>query len=189
MGEVTQLLDLARGGDRDALERFYSRIYRELEVIAKSQLGRNAPMTLVDAPSLVNEVYLRISRQEALPGESRSSFFAYASSVMRSVIVDYLRARGAERRGGDQLRVTLNTNIEKHQTGEFDFNLLEAGLKSLQGVDERAYRVVEMRYFGGLEIEEIAQFLKVSPATIKRDWTRARMFLRHQLVNEARPND
>ena len=187
MGEVTQLLDDARRGDRAALERFYARIYKELETIARSQLGRQAPMTLIDAPSLVNEVYLRLSRQESLPGEGRGAFFAYASSVMRSVIVDYLRARGAERRGGDQLRVTLNTGIEKYEAEGFDFHALDAGLKSLQGADERAYRVVEMRYFGGMEIEEIARFLEISPATVKRDWTRARMFLRHQLVNEARP--
>lgn len=184
MGEVTQLLDDARGGDRAALERFYARIYRELEVIARSQLGRQGPMTLIDAPSLVNEVYLRISRQETLPGEDRGAFFAYASSVMRSVIVDYLRARGAERRGGDQLRVTLNTGIENYETNGFDFHALSAVLQSLQNIDERAHRVVEMRYFGGMEIEEIARFLEISPATVKRDWTRARLFLRHQLVHE-----
>jgi RNA polymerase sigma factor (TIGR02999 family) len=185
MGEVTQLLDHARRGDRSALEQFYSRIYKELEVIARSQLGRQGPMTLIDAPSLVNEVYLRISRQESLPGEDRGAFFAYASSVMRSVIIDYLRARGAERRGGDQLKVTLNTDIEKHETSQYDFHSLSAVLKSLQNVDERAHRVVEMRYFAGMEIEEIAQFLQISPATVKRDWTKARLFLRHQLVNGA----
>jgi len=185
MGEVTQLLDHARRGDRSALEQFYSRIYKELEVIARSQLGRQGPMTLIDAPSLVNEVYLRISRQESLPGEDRSAFFAYASSVMRSVIIDYLRARGAERRGGDQLKVTLNTDIEKHETSQYEFGSLSTVLQSLQNIDERAHRVVEMRYFGGMEIEEIAKFLQISPATVKRDWTRARLFLRHQLVGAA----
>ncbi len=185
MGEVTQLLDHARRGDRAALERFYARIYKELEVIARSQLGRQSPLTLIDAPSLINEVYLRISRQESLPGEDRGAFFAYASSVMRSVIVDYLRARGAERRGGDQIKVTLNTDIEKHESADFDFHALSSVLQSLQNIDERAHRVVEMRYFGGLEIEEIAQFLQISPATVKRDWTKARLFLRHQLASEA----
>ena len=184
MGEVTQLLEHARRGDRAALERFYARIYKELEVIARSQLGRQGPMTLIDPSSLINEVYLRISRQESLPGENRGAFFAYASSVMRSVIVDYLRARSAERRGGDQIRVTLGTDIEKHESADFEFRALSEVLKSLQGVDERAHRVVEMRYFGGMEIEEIAQFLQISPATVKRDWTKARLFLRHQLANE-----
>jgi RNA polymerase sigma factor (TIGR02999 family) len=101
---------------------------------------------------------------------------------MRSVIVDYLRARAAERRGGAKLRVTLNTDIERHQAAGFDFMELDSVLKTLQDVDERAHRVVEMRYFGGMEIEEIAQFLRISPATVKRDWTRARLFLKHQLT-------
>jgi RNA polymerase sigma factor (TIGR02999 family) len=187
MGEVTQLLEHARRGDRAALESFYARIYKELEVIARSQLGRQGPMTLIDASSLINEVYLRISRQESMPGENRAAFFAYASSVMRSVIVDYLRARSAERRGGDQIRVTLNTDIEKRESADFEFGELSDVLKSLQSVDDRAHRVVEMRYFGGMEIEEIAQFLQISAATVKRDWTKARLFLRHQLANDAGP--
>jgi len=185
MGEVTQLLDDARRGDRAALERFYGRVYQELEVIARSQLGRHSPMTLIDAPSLVNEVYLRISRQESLPGENRGMFLAYASSVMRSVIVDYLRGRGRARRGGGQVRITLHTNIAGRPPTEIDFEALDTVLQSLQRIDERAHRVVEMRYFAGMEIEEIARFLEVSPATVKRDWTRARLFLRRRLVSGA----
>jgi RNA polymerase sigma factor (TIGR02999 family) len=185
MGEVTQLLDHARQGDRAALERFYARIYRELEGIARSHLRRNAQMTLIDAPALVNEVYLRISRQEALPGDDRSAFLAYASSVMRSVIVDYLRARGSERRGGDQARVTLTTDVEKNELAAVDFHTLNEVLASLQRVDERAHRIVEMRYFGGMEIEEIARFLDISPATVKRDWMKARLYLKHQLGGTA----
>ncbi len=185
MGEVTQLLDQARRGDKAALERFYACVYRELEIVAKAHLRRNAPMTLIDPSSLVNEVYLRISRQESLPGDGRGTFLAYASSVMRSVIIDYLRSRGSDRRGGDQVKVTLNTAVEDRETGGFDFDTLNSVLGSLQRVDERAHRVVEMRYFGGMEIEEIARFLGISPATVKRDWTKARLFLRHQLVNEA----
>ena len=185
MGEVTQLLDDARRGDKAALERFYARVYGELEIVAKSHLRRQAPMTLIDPSSLVNEVYLRISRQESLPGDGRAAFFAYASSVMRSVIVDYLRARGSERRGGDQVKVTLNTSFEERDFGACDFDSLNSVLDSLHRIDERAHRVVEMRYFGGMEIDEIARFLEISPATVKRDWTKARLFLRHQLVNEA----
>ena len=181
MGEVTQLLEGARQGDKVALERFYARIYPELSVIARSQLGRQSPLTLIDAPSLVNEVYLRISRQESIPGDDRGTFLGYAARVMRSVIIDYVRARGAERRGGDRLRVTLATNVEEEQGNELDFEELGAELEYLERVDERAYRVVELRFFGGMEIEEIARFLDTSPATVKRDWTKARMFLRHRL--------
>src|SRR3954465_8472589 len=105
MGEITQLLESARQGDKAALERFYARVYPELNAIARSHLRRQSPLTLIDAPSLVNEVYLRIARQESMPGEDRGTFLGYAARVMRSIIVDYARARGAERRGGDQLRV------------------------------------------------------------------------------------
>ena len=182
MGEVTQLLDSARQGDKVALERFYARVYSELDVIARSQLARQSPLTLIDAPSLVNEVYLRISRQESLPGQDRGTFLGYAARVMRSIIVDYVRARGAERRGGDQLRVTLVTDIEKKEFTQANFEELSGELESLERIDQRAYRVVELRFFGGMEIEEIARFLDTSPATVKRDWTKARMFLRHRLA-------
>jgi RNA polymerase sigma factor (TIGR02999 family) len=187
MGEITQLLDHARQGDKAALERFYARIYGELNAVARSQLARQSPLTLIDAPSLVNEVYLRINRQESLPGHDRGTFLGYAARVMRSIIVDYVRARGAERRGGDQLRVTLATNVEKQEFIELEFDTLCAELEALERVDERAFRVVELRFFGGMEIEEIAQFLHTSPATVKRDWTKARMFLRHRLADAERP--
>lgn len=181
MGEVTQLLENARRGDKIALEKFYARVYPELNAIARSHLRRQSPLTLIDAPSLVNEVYLRISRQESMPGEDRLTFLGYAARVMRSIVIDYARARGAERRGGDQLRVTLATDIELKQFTELDFDDLVAELEYLERVDERAYRVVELRFFGGLEIDEIARLLDTSPATVKRDWTKARMFLRHRL--------
>jgi RNA polymerase sigma factor (TIGR02999 family) len=183
MGEVTQLLDSARRGDKGALERFYARVYAELNVIAKSQLARQSPLTLIDAPALVNEVFLRISRQDELPGHDRCTFLGYAARAMRSIIIDYLRARGAERRGGDQLRVTLATDIENKECTTLDFDLLCAELESLERIDERAFKVVELRFFGGMEIEEIARFLDTSPATVKRDWTKARMFLRHRLAS------
>jgi RNA polymerase sigma factor (TIGR02999 family) len=182
MGEVTQLLDSARRGDKAALERFYAHVYHELSVIAKSQLARQSPLTLIDAPALVNEVYLRISRQDSMPGHDRGTFLGYAARAMRSIIIDYVRARGAERRGGDQLRVTLATDIEKKEFTELNFEELSSELEALERIDARAYRVVELRFFGGMEIEEIARFLDTSPATVKRDWTKARMFLRHRLA-------
>ena len=186
MGEITQLMESARQGDQAALERFYARVYPELNVMARSQLGRNSPLTLIDAPALVNEVYLRIAQQESMPGENRFTFLGYAARVMRSIIVDYARARGAERRGGDQLRVTLTTDIEQEQFTELDFDDLSAELEYLERVNARAYRVVELRFFGGLEIEEIARFLDTSPATVKRDWTKARIFLRQRLAHSGR---
>jgi RNA polymerase sigma factor (TIGR02999 family) len=189
MGEITVLLDQARQGDEAARERFFTRIYAELDRLAKRHLSHQAQLTMLDGPGLVHEVYLRLSQQEALPGSDRAAFLAYSSRVMRSVIIDYVRARNAERRGGGQRMLTLNTGVADQSFSEPQLESLGDALESLERIDERAHRVVEMRYFGGLEIEEIAAFLEVSPATVKRDWTKARAYLLHSMnlsANELR---
>ena len=124
---------------------------------------------MLDSPGLVNEVYLRLAQQDQLPGADRAAFLAYASRVMRSVVIDYVRARAAERRGGGQRMLTLNTGVADLSFTEPQLESLGDALESLERIDERAHRIVEMRYFGGLEIEEIASFLEISPATVKRD--------------------
>jgi RNA polymerase sigma factor (TIGR02999 family) len=133
----------------------------------------------------VHEVYLRMSQQAQLPGADRRSFLAYASRVMRSVIVDYVRSRASERRGGGHDMLTLNTGIADRQLAEPEILALNDALESLQRIDERAHWVVEMRYFGGMEIEEIAEFLSMSPATVKRDWQKARAYLLQALEKPA----
>lgn len=185
MGEITVLLDQARHGDQAARERFFARVYAELDRLAKYHLSRQAQLTLIDGPGLVHEVYLRLAQQEALPGTDRAAFLAYASRVMRSVIIDYVRSRNAERRGGGQRMLTLNTGVAEQNFSEPQLESLGDALESLERIDARAHRVVEMRYFGGLEIEEIATFLDVSPATIKRDWTKARAYLMYTMNNNA----
>jgi RNA polymerase sigma factor (TIGR02999 family) len=181
MGSVTQLLDEARGGDAGAQQRLFAQLYGELDRLARSHLSRNAPMTLIDAPGLIREVYLRLGDQQNLPGDNRHAFLAYASRAMRSVIVDYLRARSAERRGGGERAITLNTAVENQSFTDPQLESLDDALKSLERIDERAHRVVEMRYFGGMELEEIAAFLGISVATVKRDWQKARAYLMHVL--------
>jgi RNA polymerase sigma factor (TIGR02999 family) len=177
MGEITLLLDRARHGDPVARERFFASVYAELDRLARRKIGRPDRFTMLDAPGLVHEVYLRIAQQADLPGNDRRAFLAYASRVMRSVIIDYVRSRRAERHGGDCDVVTLNTGIAGQSLQEPDLLALGDAMESLQRVDERAHWVVEMRYFGGMEIEEIAEFLSISPATVKRDWQKARAFL------------
>jgi RNA polymerase sigma factor (TIGR02999 family) len=185
MGEVTALLEEARHGDSAARERFFSRIYAELNRLARSHLSRQSQLTTLDAPALVNEVYLRLVQKESLPGSDRSAFLAYASRAMRSVVIDYVRARSAERRGGGQRMLTLNTGVAEQSFAEPQLEALGDALESLERVDGRAHRVVEMRYFGGLEIEEIAVFLDISAATVKRDWTKARAYLLHTMRDDA----
>jgi RNA polymerase sigma factor (TIGR02999 family) len=185
MGSVTQLLADVRRGDAGAQQRLFTELYAELDRLARSHLARNAPMTLIDAPALIREVYLRLEPKGTMPGRDRGAFLAYASRAMRSVIVDYLRARGAQRRGNGERMLTLNTAIENQAFTEPEIESLDDALKSLERIDERAHRIVEMRYFGGMEIGEIARFLDVSPATIKRDWQKARAYLLHAMSNAA----
>jgi RNA polymerase sigma factor (TIGR02999 family) len=187
MGEITQLLDQARGGDAAARERFFSRIYAELDGLARRHIGHPDRFTMLDAPGLVHEVYLRLAQQVELPGQDRRAFLAYASRVMRSVIIDYVRSRKAERHGGGRDMITLNTGVAGTPLVEPELLALGDALESLQKIDERAHWVVEMRYFAGMEIEEIAEFLSISPATIKRDWQKARAFLWRAIRPEKDP--
>jgi RNA polymerase sigma factor (TIGR02999 family) len=181
MGSVTKLLDQARDGDAQAQQQLFTQLYGELERLARAHLSRNSPMTLIDAPGLIREVYLRLGEPADLPGRDRRAFLAYASRAMRSVIIDYVRARGADRRGGGVRSITLNTAVENQAFTDPQLESLDDALKSLARIDERAHRIVEMRYFGGMEIEEIAEFLDISPATVKRDWQKARAYLLHTL--------
>lgn len=185
MGEITQWLDQARSGDSAARERFFSAIYSELDRLARHRLGRGAAFTMLDAPGLVNELYLRLADQPQLPGDDRRSFLAYASRVMRSVIIDYVRSRRALRHGGDLPHVTLDTGVAGMVLDEPRLLALGEAMDTLERIDERAHQVVEMRFFGGLELTEIAGHLAISPATVKRDWQKARAFLMHAMQSQA----
>jgi RNA polymerase sigma factor (TIGR02999 family) len=177
MGDVTQLLQRAKDGDAGARDLLFTQIYAELQKLARQKLARESTLTQLDAPSLVHEAYLRLSHQPELPGQNRRMFFAYAANVMRSVIVDYVRGRDALRRGGDVEMVTLTTGDREAVFKDQEIDALDSALQVLQKVDARCHQIVEMRYFAGMTIEEIAGVLDLSPATVKRDWHKARTFL------------
>lgn len=170
--DITLLLHQLSAGDTAARDRLYTALYPELKRLARSHLAGHAPMTLEPA-ALIHEVWLKSAGQEA--ALHRGQFFAHASKVMRSVIVDHLRERHADKRGGGA-QVTLSTTALE-QLAPPDVLKLDDVLQTLARADERAHRVVEMRFFGGLELEEIAQALDVSLPTVKRDWRKARAFL------------
>lgn len=170
--DITLLLHQLCAGDATARDRLYTALYPELRRLARSHLAGHAPMTLEPA-ALIHEVWLKSAGQEA--ALHRGQFFAHASKVMRSVIVDHLRERHADKRGGGA-QVTLSTTALE-QLAPPDVLKLDDVLQTLARADERAHRVVEMRFFGGLEMEEIAQALDVSLPTVKRDWRKARAFL------------
>jgi RNA polymerase sigma factor (TIGR02999 family) len=177
LGDITRLLEGAWGGDPGAREALFERVYPELNVLARQRLRQAAGLTLLDASSLVHEVYLRLTRQQEVPAGGRRIFFAYASKVMRSVMLDYIRERRALKRGGGEPVVTLHTGDALVDARRPDVEALDLALQELAQIDERSHQIVEMRYFGGLSIEEISDALDVSPATVKRDWQKARAFL------------
>ena len=152
------------------------RLYSELMRLARAQLARAGTMSL-DAPSLVHEAYLRFQRQGAIQSVQRNAFFAYAAQVMRSVVIDYVRERRALKRGGGAPMLTLTTGIPGAGIGEDAIEPLHEALQLLASIDARAHRVVELRYFGGLDEAEIADILDVSVPTVKRDWRKARAYL------------
>lgn len=177
MDEITQMLDSVAAGEAGASDQFYQSVYRDLRNLARGHLGRQSTLTHLDAPALVHEAYLRLVQRGSLKLVNRRAFFAYASSVMRSVIVDYVRERGAIKRGGDLGFQTLVTGFADDVFVAEEISALHEALEQLKRIDPRLHDVVEMRYFGGLSLEEVAEITGVSSMTVKRDWQKARAYL------------
>ncbi len=180
---ITQWLDDARDGDRAALNRVLQALYHELHGMAKRQLDHADEATL-DATALVHEAYLRLLGQRDLEFDSRTAFFSYAASAMRSVVVDHARARLAKKRGGGEAleRVAdLPEDINGGLRLDEDMLSLDAALHQLSALDAQLAQVVELRYFAGLSEAQIAELLGRSERTVRRDWQKARMFLLHAL--------
>jgi RNA polymerase sigma factor (TIGR02999 family) len=175
--EVTQLLQAAHGGDQKAADQVMALLYADLRRISRSRLARSGELSL-NPTDLVHESWLRLSAGEGQDFPDRKHFLAYAARVMHSVVIDHVRARQAERRGGDALFVTLNTAVEglPPQRDEEILRVHEA-LEALAAHDARLAQVVEMRYFGGMTEPEIAAALDVTERTVQRDWQKARIFL------------
>jgi len=176
MGDITLLLQRAQTGEKQAYDLLFTRVYAELGKLARAKLARESSIAHLDATTLLHEAYLRLSAGTELPARDRNAFFAYASSAMRSVIVDHVRNRSAQKRGYGEREITLVTQ-DAEALAEPDIDALDLAMDELKAIDQRCHDIVEMRYFGGLSIEEIAEILTISPATVKRDWQKARAFL------------
>jgi len=178
MEDVTELLRRAAADDRAAFDRLYELLYRDLHRMAHARLAHNGPLTLLDTTSLAHEAYLRLRNVGRLDVDSRGGFMAYCSQVLRAIIVDFARRRGAERRGGGQVHLTLSTEMAASiGAAEEDIERVNDALLELEHSDPRLKQVVEMRYFGGLTEAEIADALGITERTVRRDWERARLLL------------
>lgn len=177
MGDITQLLDEARAGKPGAEDALFSRIYSELHKLARAKLAGGPMLTLLDASALVHETYLRLTRQATLPPGNRHAFYAYAATIMRNIIVDLVREKRAAKRHFGEVRVTLSTKNLGGHAQDPDVLALDDALQDLQNVDERCRKIVEMRYFAGMSVAEVAGALELSTATVERDWRKARAFL------------
>lgn len=172
------MLKAAQAGDRAAADQVVARLYADLQRLARSQLRRSGDLTLLDTQALVHEAWLRLDGVPGAEFPDRRHFLAYLARAMRSVVIDLVRARQAERRGGGVQALTLNTAVaELAPQDEGHVLRVHEALDELAQLEPRLAQVVEMRYFGGLLEQEIAQALGVTERTVQRDWQKARIFL------------
>lgn len=183
--EVTRLLDAWSAGERAALDQLMPVVMIDLRRIARSFLRAQAPGLTLQPTALVNEAYLRLIEGRSASWESRVQFFAYAATTMRRILVNHLRDRRAAKRGGLEARVSLEGICEAaapaESRRETDLLDLDSALQELTRLDQRQARIVELRYFGGLSVEETALALGISPRTVKREWQSARLWLLRSL--------
>jgi RNA polymerase sigma factor (TIGR02999 family) len=178
MTELTALLNRLRDGDAAARDALFAAAYTELHRLAHARLRGGGRNTMLDTTSLVHESYLRFVRSGELRAEDRRAFFAYASQVMRSVIVNSMRERLAAKRGGDAAGLALASELAANVTSDEKTVLrVHEALEVLQQADERLAQVAQMRYFGGYSGQEIAETLNVTERTVQRDWDKARLIL------------
>jgi RNA polymerase sigma factor (TIGR02999 family) len=183
---VTELLRAWSDGEDAALDRLVPLVEAELRRLARGYMSRERPGHTLQATALVNEALLRLTDARHLRWQDRTHFLGIAARLMRRVLVDYARARGYRKRGGDAQRVTLTDALVVSPGPDLDLVALDHALNALAAVDERKSRVVDLRFFGGLTFEETADVLHVSPDTVKRDWRLAKLWLLRELQGDRR---
>ena len=182
--EVTQLLVAWGSGDRGALDRLMPLVHNELRRLARRYMSRERPGHTLQTMALVNEAYLRLVDQENMRWENRAHFFGIAARLMRQILVEHARSRQAAKRGGAQVRLSLSKVDRIAFRPDVNLIALDEALGRLEAIDPQKSRIIELRYFGGLGIEETAEVIGVSPATVKRDWSMARAWLRREIGGE-----
>ncbi len=175
--QVTQLLDEWRKGDKGALERLIPLVQPELQRLAHRYMSRERPGHTLQTTALLDDAYMQLSDKTHPQWQNRAHFFAVAAQLMRRIMVDHARQRQALKRGGGALRVTLDESLVSAESRSAELLALDEAMEKLAAFDKRKADVVEMRYFGGLTMEEIAEVMKVHVNTVTRDWKAARAWL------------
>ena len=180
-GEITKLLKRMQSGDRDAADRLVQEVYPELKRIARRHMRRERPGHTLQTTALVNEAYLKLVHQRESDWTNRAHFFAVAAQIMRRILVDHARTKLAEKRGGGAAALPLDEALVFSPERSAQIVALDEALTRLEERDERVGRVVELRFFAGLSVEETAEALKISTRTVKRDWQFGRAWLQAEL--------
>lgn len=179
--EITELLQDWSEGDESALERLMPLVYEQLHRLAHQHMKREKPGHILQTSAVINEAYLRMVDSPRIHWQNRAQFFGIAARVMRRILVDEARKRRSDKRGGDAIQVTLNEAINVALEQAANVTALDDALKTLEAIDPRQSKIVELRFFGGLSVDETAEVLKVSPGTVMRDWTFARAWLKNEM--------
>ncbi len=182
--EITRILKSWSGGNRQAVDDLMPLVYDELHKVAQQYLRRQRTDHTLQPTALVNEAYLKLIDISDVDWEDRAHFFAFASQTMRHILVDYARAQSREKRGGGAQKLSLDEAVSYSKETEVDLLALDEALHELAALDEKQGKIVELRFFGGLTVEETAVVLHISPATVKREWRIAKAWLFKKMKNE-----
>jgi RNA polymerase sigma factor (TIGR02999 family) len=182
--EITELLQAWRQGDEGALEKLTPQVYRELHRAAKRCMERERDGHTLQTTALINELYLRLSDLKPIDWQNRAHFFALCARQMRRILTDQARARQSHKRGGGAPPVSMDVDLVGTPEASANLVAVDDALNRLAKVDERKSQVVEMRFFGGLSVDETAEVLRVSPETVMRDWKLAKAWLHRELSGE-----
>jgi len=180
--EITQLLMNWSQGDKAALDQLVPLVYPELRRLAKRHMDREDPAHTLQTSALINEAYLKLVDQQNVEWQNRAHFFAVAARVMRHILVDHARTRNYAKRGGGAPKLPLDEAAALTEQRAGQLIALDDALRDLAALDERKSQIIELRFFGGLSLEETAEVMKISPSTVQREWRAAKAWLHHTMT-------
>jgi RNA polymerase sigma factor (TIGR02999 family) len=186
--EITQLLMKWSQGDKSALDQLVPLVYPELRRLAKRHMNRENPGHTLQTSALINEAYLKLVDQQNVEWQNRAHFFAVAAQLMRHILVDHARTRNYAKRGGGAPKVPLDEAAALTEQRAAELIALDDALRDLATLDERRSQIIELRFFGGLSLDETAEVINISPSTVQREWRAAKAWLHHTMTNRGEPD-